>query len=111
MVAYMTGMASLTINYYITTAFVLLPPISYYGMKAWSACPRLIILLRGSSGDNCQCWDSSVTGVFRQLVDPWRLLMFLRVAAVGSSSAASPASIRGHPATVGNIGESIAVAR
>ena len=34
MVAYMTGMASLTINYYITTAFVLALPISYYGMTA-----------------------------------------------------------------------------
>ena len=34
MVAYMTGMASLTINYYITTAFVLALPIAYYGMTA-----------------------------------------------------------------------------
>ncbi len=34
MVAYMTGMASLTINYYITTAFVLALPLSYYGMTA-----------------------------------------------------------------------------
>ena len=34
MVAYMTGMASLTINYYITTAFVLALPVAYYGMTA-----------------------------------------------------------------------------
>ena len=34
MVAYMTGMASLTINYYITTAFVLALPVAFYGMTA-----------------------------------------------------------------------------
>jgi O-antigen ligase len=34
MIAYMAGMASLTINYYITTAFVLALPVSYYGMTA-----------------------------------------------------------------------------